>query len=302
MNDPEQHAIGAPTGAGPRWYRRLRRAVILYVLVPYLAVTLIFFAFQRKLVYQPTVAHDLSAAALGLDGDSIEDVQIRTPDGATLRGWWLRAKADGDEKSPLVVYFPGNAANRHGRIQDLREIAAYGFDVLIFDYRGYGDSSGSPSERALTSDARLVWEYARERLDYDESRVVIFGESLGGAVALSLWSTENKEPPKPAALILTSTFATLPQTVGWHYPWFPFRYLMLDRWRSVERIADVSAPVTVFHGTADEFIPLEHGRELAHALPHARFVELPGAGHNDIPMSQLRSEFSRIRAEIAAQP
>ena len=300
MNDLEQH--DTPATSGRRWLRWLGRAAILYVLVPYLAVTLIFLVFQRKLVYQPTVADDLGAAAVGLETESVQDVQIRTPDGETLRGWWLRSEAASNQPSPLVLYFPGNASNRYGRLQDLREVASYGFDVLIFDYRGYGDSSGSPTERTLSSDARLIWEYAREQLKYDESRIVIFGESLGGAVALSLWATDNDPSPKPAALILTSTFVSLPRTVAWHYPWLPFRYLLLDRWPSIDRIGEVSAPVTVFHGTADEIVPLEHGRELADALSGARFVELPGAGHNDIPIRQLRSELHRLRHEITTQP
>ena len=210
-----------------------------------------------------TVTFDASvrAGAISLDPEFVHDVKVQTPDGNTLNGWLLRhAKHDLDHESPLVVYFPGNSLNRSERFDDLREVASREFDVLIFDYRGYGDSSGSPSERALTSDARLVWEYASEELKYAENRIVVFGESLGGAVALSLWSGDIATHPRPAALILTSTFVSMPRLVAWHYPMFPFRFLVLDRWPSIDRVTAVRAPIIVFHGTVDDMVPVEHGR------------------------------------------
>ena len=200
--------------------------------------------------------------------------------------------------APLVIYFPGNAGNRHERIDDLREVAATGFDVLILDYRGFGDSTGSPSEWALTSDARQVWDFACEDLHYLPSQIVVFGESLGGAVALSLWSAESTESPQPAAVILNSTFTTMPDVVAWHYPLFPFRYLLMDRWRSVDRIPRVDPPIVVFHGTADDMVPVSQGRKLASQSPHARFIEIANGTHNNIPMRQLRDELKRIHVAI----
>ena len=210
-----------------------------------------------------------------------------------------QAGRDRADKTPLVVYFPGNSLNRHERINDLREVTSCGFDVLIFDYRGLGDSSGSPSERKLTADAQFVWEYAWKELNYDVSRIVVFGESLGAAAALSLWSTESANSPKPAALILNSIFVSMPRTVAWHYPTFPFRFLLLDRWPSIDRIARVRVPIIVFHGTADDMVPVAHGRELAQASTGARFIEIPGGGHNDIPMYRLRAELERLRESMS---
>lgn len=250
-------------------------------------------------MYRPKVTESLRAAAVGLDPELVRDVQLQTLDGHILNGWLLKqARPDSEHMNPLVIYFSGNSLNRHERMDDLREVAACGFDVLIFDYRGYGDSSGSPSEGKLTSDAQLVWEYACKYLNYDANGIVVFGESLGGAVALSLWSTGIANPPQPAALILNSTFVSMPRTVAWHYPMFPFRFLLLDRWPSIDRIARVIAPVIVFHGTADDMVPVAHGRELAQASADARFIEFPGAGHNEIPMRRLRTELNRIRVSI----
>lgn len=297
--EPLPPVPGSSIRPRPCW-RRVRRALLLYIITPYLAVTLIFAVFQRQLLYRPT-----KAANLHLAGDAGIDVQLRTPDGATLRGWLLSGRAgQGKETNrlPLVLYFPGNSLNRKERLSDLREIASHGFDVLIFDYRGYGDSSGSPSEARLSADARQIWNYATGELGCDAARIVVFGESLGGAVALSLWSPDSPSPPKPAALVLSSTFASLPQTVAWHYPLFPFQYLLLDRWPSLERISRVNAPVVVFHGADDDFVPIEQGRQLARAARDGRFVEIPGGTHNEIPVAQLHERLSAIGAVMRTTP
>ena len=191
----------------PGILRRIRRAVLLYCLVPYLAITVVFAVFRRRLMYHPTATENLSIAG----SKSVEgvDVQLTTSTNHKIHGWLIhnsQVLAD-DEHSQLVVYFSGNSLNRRARIDDLREFASRGYDVLIFDYRGFGDSSGAPSETALTNDARLVWRYAIDELGYEETETVIFGESLGGAVSLSLWDEDNPSPPQPAALILNSTFA-----------------------------------------------------------------------------------------------
>jgi uncharacterized protein len=276
------------------WRKRLGRMLLLYAVVPYFAVTLIFAVIQRKLLYRPTVSDDLRVRTLGLDAELVHDAQIQTPDGETLNGWLLKSTSENKRTTnPLVLYFPGNSLNRHERIEDLREVTSSGYDVLIFDYRGFGDSTGSPSEHNLTADAKLIWEYVKNERDYAEENVVIFGESLGGAVALSLWSGDD--PPKPAALILNSTFASMPKTVGWHYPLFPFRFLLLDRWPSKERIARVDVPVIAFHGSEDAMVPISQGRDLAAACPSARFIEFPGGTHNEIPMHRLRKELEETR-------
>ena len=167
----------------------------------------------------------------------------------------------------LVIYFPGNSLNRSERIQDLREVADFGYDVLVFDYRGYGDSTGNPSESALTKDAKQIWKFARDELQYPENQITLFGESLGGAVALSLWSDSSESNLQPRTVILSSTFASMSRTVHEHYPWFPFHYLVLDRWPSVDCIKNVKVPITIFHGTEDDFVSLAQARTLAKA-PH----------------------------------
>ena len=277
--------------------RRVARAMWLYVGLPYLAVTLIFFALQRQLIYRPSAAADLSVAACRLPADAVQDVRLEAQDGVTLKGWLLRARGRPQAgKSPLVLYFPGNAGHRFGRLSDLQEFAAAGWDVLIFDYRGYGDSGGSPAESALESDAQQIWQYARNSLGYDEQRIVVFGESLGGAVALSLWKPDREDAavPQPTALMLNSTFTTMPEVVAWHYPWFPFRWLLWDRWPSAERIPRVTVLTMIFHGTDDEFVPFAQGQRLASLAAKGRFVKVEGGVHNSIPLGQVRRELEQL--------
>ncbi|WP_010584613.1 alpha/beta hydrolase [Schlesneria paludicola] len=285
------------------WRRTLVRAVLLYGFIPYLAVTVLFATFQRRLMYRPTVASSLKVLDVGLDTGFGRDVRLYTADGCTLNGWLIQKTPVASESThaPLLIYFPGNSANRFERLGDLREVAATGFDILIFDYRGYGDSTGRPNASTLSADARLVWDFACSRLNYDPRRIVIFGESLGGGVALSLWSNESPVAPAPAAIILNSTFTSMADVVAWHYPLFPFQYLLLDRWPSAERISRVTSPIVVFHGTADKMIPVAQGRELARRSPNSRFIEVSGASHNDIPMAELRREFHRLCAALTEE-
>ena len=243
------------------WQRRVLRGAFIYSVVPYVSVVLIFVTLQRRLMYRPTPSENLSVAELKLDPNNFRDVQLQTSDNETLRGWLLTGKRlDGDEPKAmerrLVIYFPGNSLNRSERMQDLQEIADCGYDVLIFDYRGYGDSTGNPSESVLTKDAKQIWDYAQNELQYLETQITLFGESLGGAVALSLWSDSSESNPQPKTVILSSTFASMSRTVHEHYQWFPFHYLVLDRWPSVDRIKNVKVPITIFHGTEDDFVSL----------------------------------------------
>ncbi|MEQ9407312.1 MAG: alpha/beta hydrolase [Fuerstiella sp.] len=267
-------------------------------------MTVLFTVLQRRLMYRPTVADSLTISDAGLDPGFGVDTSLVTADGQNIKGWLVNAtgrSAGHVGRAPLVLYFPGNSLNRYERVHDLQEVASHGFDVLVFDYRGFGDSTGTPTESALTADARLVWQYATDTLKYEPQRIVVFGESLGGAVALSMWSRTNPHPPQPAAMILSSTFASMSKTVAWHYPLFPFQFLLADRWPSIERIGRVQAPVVVFHGTQDDMVPVAHARALAQASAQARFIEVSGAGHNDIPTNQLRLELDSLMAAMHAR-
>ncbi len=306
--------------ARPRsWRARLGRGLFIYAVVPYLAVVAVFTLLQRRLIYQPTHVSSLLTTEFGLPSPGASDVTLTTNDGLTLHGWLLQAERPLDRDphlhaprplAPLLIYFPGNARHRGRRVSDLKEFTRNGFDVLLFDYRGYGDNPGSPSETAMQADARRVWEFALDELDAVPDGIVLYGESLGGAVATQLAADLCEHSTPPVALITNATFASLSGTVAWHYPWFPFRYMLWDHWASVERMPQVTCPVLMFHGAKDEIVPLSQGRELYAAAPGQsasgcakRFVELPSCGHNDIPITTLRDELHALqRAVFPASP
>ena len=197
--------------------------------------------------------------------------------------------------------------HRLNRLNDLRDFTALGCDVLIFDYRGYGENPGSPSEAVLTRDARDIWQFAVDQLQVEPGRILLFGESLGGAVAVRLAQMLCREGTPPAGLITNATFASMPRLATWHYPLFPLGWLVWDRWPSVECIPHVTCPLLMFHGTNDQIVPCGHGRELFAAAPDCSingcektFVEIAGAGHNDVPVSRLRKNVQELLLELGA--
>src|SRR5690606_3218023 len=172
-----------------------------------------------------------------------------------------------------------------------------GCDVLIFDYRGYAENAGSPSEAAMVSDARAIWQFAVDEIDRDPGEIVLFGESLGGAVAIELAAWLSRQGTPPAGLITNATFDSIPDLAAAHYPVLPLRWLVWDRWGSIDRIGAVTCPVLMCHGTRDALIPIAHGRRLFEAAPDRSaggvaktVVPIENAGHNDNPVSRLREE------------
>ena len=159
--------------------------------------------------------------------------------------------------------------------------ASHGVSVLLFDYRGYGDSAGSPDERGLALDARAARRYLLSRPDVDAARLVYFGESLGAAVAVELAA----EHP-PAALVLRSPFTSMADVGSYHYPILPVRLLLRDRYAAIDVIAQVRAPLLVIAGDADSIVPLEQSRRVHDAARSPKaFVVIQGADHNDAALN-----------------
>lgn len=292
-----------PTGLSR--LRRVCRLIGIYILLPYLAVFVLAVIFQRSLMYSPG-RMSITAAAEFAASRRTESLELEVEDQTVIRGWWLHADeeepssdntASSDRSAPVVIYFPGNAGNRMMRWHDLAEFSAAGFDVVIFDYRGYGDSDGTPREPALEADAREVWRFVTETRGIPPERIVVFGESLGGAVSVSLLSSLSGAR-HPAALLMNSTFSSMPDTVAALYPVFPFRWFVYDTWPSIDRIPNIQCDVRVFHGSADSLVPVSHARRLAAACPRAEFIESTGLGHNDLPAYRLREVLNRLRDAI----
>jgi uncharacterized protein len=225
----------------------------------------------NALLYFPSRAIARTPADAGL---AYRDLALDTADGERLHGWWVprRAAALGH-----VLLCHGNGGNVGDRLLHAEVLSAVGFDVLLFDYRGYGHSSGSPGEQGTYRDARAALACLLRQVDADPARVVYLGESLGGAVALELAIAQP-----PAGLVLLSAFTSVRDMARTHYRLIPTA-LVPDAYPSLRLIAALRAPVLVVHGEDDAIVPVEHGRALFDAAPQPKRLRIvPGVGHNDL--------------------
>ena len=203
---------------------------------------------------------------------AFDELAIETADGERLHGWWVPAP-----EPPVghVLLCHGNGGNVGDRVPHIAHLTAAGFDVLAFDYRGYGRSTGRASEAGTYRDARAARLALLERAGPE--RVIYLGESLGAAVALEL---AHKHPP--AGLILQSPFTSIRDMARLHYPVVP-RALVPDAYPSLRLIGALEVPLLVLHGERDDIVPLLHGQELYEAATcPKRLVTFPDAGHNDL--------------------
>jgi uncharacterized protein len=237
------------------------RGPVLIAVAVVVTIVAVVFAFQRKLVYFPSPG-PLPSAEEVLPGG--RDVRLVTADGLMLEGWHFELP----DAPATVIVFPGNGGNRLGRVPLARELTSRGLSVLLFDYRGYGDNPGSPSEEGLSFDARAA-------LDLIDGPVIYFGESLGAAVAVELATYRA-----PAGLVLRSPFSSLAAVGSHHYPWLPVKMLLQDKYPVAERVSAVDVPIVVILGTADSVVPSAQSREVA-AAARAGLIEVAGADHND---------------------
>jgi fermentation-respiration switch protein FrsA (DUF1100 family) len=245
-------------------------------------------------------------------------VQVVTHDRLLLNGWHVPANEANlgpseefaraeDQERRLIIYFPGNARNRRFRGNNCRILSQAGADVLLIDYRGYGENPGSPCEKDIAADARAIRDYAIETLCVSASNLVLYGESLGGAVATRLAAEMCAADNAPAALILAWTFPTLADAGRHKFPWLPVHWALVERYRSIVHIANVCSPLLMLHGLHDVHLPIQYGRKLFDAAPaHSRsgvakrFVEL-SAGHNDVYRvagEQFRTAIERFVKDV----
>jgi fermentation-respiration switch protein FrsA (DUF1100 family) len=249
--------------------RRWTRILVIVVLVATGALALLWTQ-QRRLIYFPAPGPVPSATAAW---PGARDVVVRSADGVDLGAWFFPAA----ERGPAVVVFNGNGGDRSMRAALAVSLRRMGLSVLLFDYRGFAGNPGRPSEDGLAADARAARDWLASQPEVDPGRLVYFGESLGGAVAVGL----AVERP-PAALVLRSPFTSLADVGAVHYPWLPVRRLLIDRYPSIDRIAKVNAPLLVIAGDRDDIVPADLSRRLFDAASEPKgFVLVPGAGHND---------------------
>lgn len=245
-------------------------SVVLTLAAGYALLLAAVWLFQPRLIYFPQMDRDAAdtPARLGLP---FETLRIATADGETLSAWYVPAC----EARGVALFFHGNAGSIAHRLDWLPLFRRLRLDTLLVDYRGYGASSGKPSEQGTYRDAEAAWRQLTETRGVAPARIAVFGESLGGAVAA--WLAAGR---RPGALVLMSSFTSVPELAAGLYPWLPARWLSRYDYDTRARLADVASPVLVAHSPQDDIIPYAHGERLfAAAREPKRFLTLAG-GHN----------------------
>ena len=264
----EQRADGGP-GLRMLW------SVLLTIAIGYGVIVALLAVFQSHLVYFPGTGRELAATpqAVGL---AYESVDVPTEDGETLHGWWVPGSGGDKAARGTLLFFHGNAGNISHRLDYLRMFNALGYSTLALDYRGYGRSSGSPSEEGIYRDALAGWRWLTQTRGTKPEDIVIAGESLGGAVASWLAA---RHPPR--ALLLLSTFTSVPDLAAKIYPLLPVRLISRFSYDNLANLRQIKAPVFIAHSPDDEIVPFAHGQALfAAAAEPKQFLELRG-GHNE---------------------
>jgi hypothetical protein len=243
--------------------------LLITLLVGYGAIVALAYFKQRSLMFFPDPARTTPAGA-GLP--QAEEVELATSDGERVIAWHVAPRGE----RPVVLYFHGNGGALAGRAQRFARLIADGNGLIALSYRGYGGSTGQPSEAGLLRDAEATYAFATAR--YPAERLVLYGESLGTGVAVALAAEQKIDK-----VILEAPFTSAVDAGAAAYPFLPVRLLMHDTFRSDERIGKVTAPVLVIHGGRDTVVPIAYGERL-YALIKApkKFVRLPEGHHSDL--------------------
>ena len=243
--------------------------IVIILAAAYLGVCVLLVVFQARLVYFPFREIVSTPDAVGLP---YEAVSFEAEDGVRLAGWFVPV----EQARGVVLFCHGNAGNISHRLDTLRIFHDLRLSTLIFDYRGYGESQGRPGEQGTYRDAEAAWRWLVEEKGVPHGQIVVFGRSLGGGVAS--WLALEHEP---GALILESTFTSLPDVGAKLYPFLPVRLLARIHYPTLERLPKLQCPVLVVHSPDDDLIPYAHGRRLFEAAPEPKaFLELAG-DHNE---------------------
>lgn len=261
---------------------------IILAAVGYGGACLYLYARQDRLLYVPSARVEGAPSDIGL---AYEDVTLRAADGVTLHGWFVphpRARA-------VVLFFHGNGGNVAHSLDMLEIFDRLGLSAFILDYHGYGRSGGTPSEQATYLDAQAAWDYLTRQRGIPPRQIVVFGRSLGAAVASWLLARE-----RPAAAVIESGFTSLPNLAADRYPWLPAHRLSRYRYETLTNLRRAACPVLVAHSPDDEVVPFRHGRELFEAIPGEKaFLELRG-DHNG-GFRQVGDAYPRALGEFIAR-
>ncbi len=262
-------------GLAPRSSPMLLQSLLHLLLVAFLTwcgIALYLYFSQSRLLYYPEMPSRAISATPENIGLAYDDLTLVTRDGVRLHGWYVPA----DNARGTVLFSHGNAGNIGHRLDTIRLFYALGLNVLIYDYRGFGNSEGKTTEAGTYLDGQAAWDWLTGERQTEPGQIIIFGRSLGAAIAADL-ATRNTA----AAVILESAFTSVPDMAARIYPWLPVRMLSRYQYNNLDKVRNITVPLLVVHSTDDEIIPYEQGEQLfAQAREPKQFLVLQG-GHND---------------------
>lgn len=242
--------------------------VLATLAVFYILVCLVMYVAQPRMIYFPskTVAVTPSDASLPYD-----DVTLTCADGAQINGWFVPA----DSARATLIFCHGNGGNISHRLESIDQFHRLGLSVFVFDYHGYGQSEGKPGEQETYLDAEAAWQYLTDTRGIPPDSIIIFGRSLGGAVAVWLASQHRAK-----ALVVESSFTSIADVAAHYYPFLPVRPLVRVKYDSRKLIGGIKMPILFIHSPDDDIIPFKLGRRLFEAANEPKqFLQIHG-GHN----------------------
>jgi len=243
--------------------------ILLIIFITYSILGWTIYFLQRKFMYRPVRDVAYNPADIGL---TFERVSLQVDGGLKISAWYIPvAKA-----RKTVLFCHGNGGNLSHRLDTINLLNELGLNCFLFDYRGYGDSQGRPSEKGTYADAAAAWDWLTEKKGVEPEDIVIFGRSMGGAIASKLARKVN-----PAALVVESAFSSYVELGKKCYPYLPVKHFSKFEYNTVKYVKRVKCPVLVIHSKADEIIPYEFGSQIFDAVrTEKQFVEIFGR-HND---------------------
>jgi fermentation-respiration switch protein FrsA (DUF1100 family) len=294
--NPKTYQTSGKTADAQRRQPAKRRScfwgLLRTLLVVYLTIVLIAMFMENSLIFHPT---PYPIGYWNQKNVTVEDAWFQAADGTRLHGWYVPKR----NPRAVVLFCHGNAGNLSHRLPVLEIMnRQVGVSTLIFDYRGFGRSEGKPDEAGILADARAARRWLAEREKIPETDIVLFGESLGGAVAVDLAARDGAR-----ALVLEKTFNNMPDVAAYHFPWLPVRWAMRTRLDSAAKIVNYHGPVFQVHGDADTIVPLRLAK-LLHAAANEpkKLIIYPGYNHNDPLPPEYYDDLTAFFASLADRP
>lgn len=253
---------------------------IIVIVVAYLLLALLLYLFQAKFVYFPSKTISQTPSVLGL---AYEPVTLLTADEVEISAWYVPRQ----DAVATLLFFHGNAGNVADRIEIIHQLHQLGFSVFMVDYRGYGNSAGTPTEAGTYEDASAAWHYLRDHYGLREQDIIIYGHSLGGAIAAWLAAQHT-----PRALILEAAFSSFVEIAGEAYPYLPVSLLVRFGYDTRQSVSEVTVPVLIIHSTEDRVINYSHAQTLFDAAVGTKQL-LTLRGSHDMAALEYPQQYRR---------